>query len=264
MSVDFVTRAGRGAVGPQVLESAHANRRAIDRGISEATVNDTREALNTVLREAYGAGENTWLYVRDFDDTTVWFEIEGRGADDAGIYGQTFTNSDGVVALTGPAPRCASRPSTSRSPGRTAPSPPPRSPRRTTWARSRSRRPSTPARREGRSGRQAPGGARRREGQEQDARGGAAGRTRGDRAAALLLEHRGDVEFTPLETRGLLSELPVKEGALDEEAFTTRVKTEAARVAEAGGAGRIRGFGGTPPGGAPISWDDIDKIGQEA
>lgn len=101
MSVDFVTRPGRGGKVLQVLESAAANQRALDRGIAEATVNDTREALQTVLREAYGAGENTYVWVRDFDASTVWFEIEGRGAVDAGIYGQAYTSADGVVALSG-------------------------------------------------------------------------------------------------------------------------------------------------------------------
>jgi hypothetical protein len=100
MSVDFVTRAGRGGKVLSVLESAAANRRAIRHGVSEATVNDTREGLTQVLRDAYGTGEGVWIYVRDFDDTTVWFEIEGAG-DDTGIYGQAYTETDGAVSLTG-------------------------------------------------------------------------------------------------------------------------------------------------------------------
>jgi hypothetical protein len=103
LSVDFVTRAGRGGKVLSVLESARANTRAIGRGISEATVNDTREALVQVLRDAYPSAEDNerghWVYVRDFDDSTVWFEIEG--SDDAGIYGQAYTSTDGAVALSG-------------------------------------------------------------------------------------------------------------------------------------------------------------------
>src|SRR5438105_2416555 len=53
-SVDFVTRAGRGGRVLSVLESARANKRAIGHGISEATVNDTREGLQQLLRDAYG------------------------------------------------------------------------------------------------------------------------------------------------------------------------------------------------------------------
>lgn len=100
LSVDFVTRPGRGGRVLSVLESARANKRAVGHGISEATVNDTREGLTQVLRDAYGTGEGVWIYVRDFDDTTVWFEIEGAG-DDTGIYGQPYTDADGAVSLTG-------------------------------------------------------------------------------------------------------------------------------------------------------------------
>jgi hypothetical protein len=100
-SVDFVTRAGRGGRIVDLLESVRANHRAVANGVSEATVNDTREALQNALRDTYPSpdGMNHWIWVRDFDDTTVWFEVEG--GDDAGIYGQTYTEADGAVALTG-------------------------------------------------------------------------------------------------------------------------------------------------------------------
>lgn len=99
MSVDFVTRAGRGGKVLSVLESARANSRAIAHGVAEATVNDTREALQTLLRDTYG-GEKTYVWVRDFDEATVWFEVEN--SDDSGVYGQSYTQSDaGAVALSG-------------------------------------------------------------------------------------------------------------------------------------------------------------------
>lgn len=99
MSVDFVTRAGRGGKVLSVLESARANSRAMRRGVAEATVNDTREALQTLLRDTYSA-EKTYVWVRDFDDSTVWFEVES--GDDSGCYGQSYTQSDaGAVALSG-------------------------------------------------------------------------------------------------------------------------------------------------------------------
>lgn len=95
-SVDFVTRAGRGGKVLAVLESARANQRALGHGIDESTVNDTREELQSVLRDAYG-GDQRWIYVRDFDDTTVWFDVG-----DDGIWGQTYSTSDGgAVELTG-------------------------------------------------------------------------------------------------------------------------------------------------------------------
>jgi hypothetical protein len=99
-SVDFVTHAGRG--GMILLESARpslVNARAIEHGLVEATVNDTREALQNVLRDAYG-GDKTYVWVRDFDDTTVWFEVED--SDGSGIYGQEYTQTaNGAVELVG-------------------------------------------------------------------------------------------------------------------------------------------------------------------
>jgi hypothetical protein len=98
LSVDFVTRAGRGGRILPLLESARVNKRAIGHGIAEATVNDTREALQTVLRDTYG-GEKVYVWVRDFDDATVWFEVEN--GQDSGVFGQTYSNADGAVALSG-------------------------------------------------------------------------------------------------------------------------------------------------------------------
>jgi hypothetical protein len=100
-SVDFVTKAGRGGKVLALLESARGdvNRRAVARGLSEATVNDTREQLNSQLTDAYGA-ENTWTSIRDFDDTTVWFYVESSDSD--GTYQQTYTqDADGAITLTG-------------------------------------------------------------------------------------------------------------------------------------------------------------------
>lgn len=89
-SVDFVTRAGRGGRVLAVLESAR---------IVEATVNDTREALQQVLSAAYG-DDDRWTYVRDFDDSTVWFQVSADGVEQ--MYGQTYSQGDdGVVTLTG-------------------------------------------------------------------------------------------------------------------------------------------------------------------
>jgi hypothetical protein len=99
LSVDFVTRAGRGGKILPLLESARVNKRAIGHGIAEATVNDTREALQTVLKDTYG-GDKVYVWVRDFDDTTVWFEVESDT--DSGCYGQSYTQGDaGAVSLTG-------------------------------------------------------------------------------------------------------------------------------------------------------------------
>ncbi|WP_224279124.1 hypothetical protein [Nocardioides lacusdianchii] len=88
-SVDFVTRAGRGGRVLSVLESA---------GVVEATHNDTREQLQNALGLTYG-GEDRWTYVRDFDETTVWFQVSADGVER--MYGQTYAAADGAVTLTG-------------------------------------------------------------------------------------------------------------------------------------------------------------------
>lgn len=91
LSADYVTHAGRGGKILQVLESA--------RGISEATANDTREQLEQALRDSYG-GEKSWLGVRDFDESTVWFWWSTP--DSEGCYQLGYTTDDaGVLSLSG-------------------------------------------------------------------------------------------------------------------------------------------------------------------
>lgn len=101
-SVDFVTKAGAGGKLVSLLESARPARvieRAVAHGVAEATANDIREALNVVIRTAYG-DENTWPWLRDFDDTTCWFEIST--SDSENTYAQTYTLAeDGTATLTG-------------------------------------------------------------------------------------------------------------------------------------------------------------------
>lgn len=102
-SVDFVTHAGRGGSILSVLESAlpaNVNQRALSNGVQEATVNDQREALSNVLRDAYNA-DKTWVWLRDFDESTAWFDIEDN--DGSATWQQTYTTGDNglVDALTG-------------------------------------------------------------------------------------------------------------------------------------------------------------------
>lgn len=69
------------------------------RGVAEATVNDRREQLQTLIKDQYGS-DDAWPWVRDFDDSTVWFDI--GGGDDGGVYQQGYEVSDDVAtALTG-------------------------------------------------------------------------------------------------------------------------------------------------------------------
>lgn len=89
LSIDYVTKAGRGGRILAVLESARTR-------VDEATSNDTREALNAALRAAYGA-EDVWLWLRDFDDTTAWFTRED--ADSSAIYQQAYVLADNGTAV---------------------------------------------------------------------------------------------------------------------------------------------------------------------
>lgn len=94
-TIDFVTHAGRGGTILSVLESARpstVNARAVTNGVEEATVNDQREALSNVLRDAYNA-DNTWVWLRDFDETTAWFDIEDN--DGSATWQQAYTTGDG-------------------------------------------------------------------------------------------------------------------------------------------------------------------------
>ena len=66
----------------------------------EATANERREQLHAALRDAYVDDDQCqWVWVRDFDDTTVWFDVES--GDDAGTWQQTYTAADdGAVSLS--------------------------------------------------------------------------------------------------------------------------------------------------------------------
>lgn len=76
-----------------------ATESAVRRGVTEATANDRREQLHALVKDEYG-GDQIWPYVRDFDDNTVWFEIEG--GDDGGTYQQGYeVTDDAATALTG-------------------------------------------------------------------------------------------------------------------------------------------------------------------
>lgn len=247
-SVDFVTRAGRGGRVLSVLESA---------GVVEATHNDTREQLQNALGLAYG-GEDRWTYVRDFDETTVWFQVSADGVER--MYGQTYAAADGAVALTGertevrtvttyvPVTRPGSTTTTEESEEDTMP--------QIEEARLREL--------EEASGRVPTLESERDTAvQERDeARRQLAETRRQTRAQAIVAERAADqhVEFTALEQRGLLAGLPVNEaGELDEAAFTTTVNEAAAAALEARGAGRVSGFGGTATEPAAISESDIDS-----
>ncbi len=262
-SVDFVTHAGRG--GMVLLEAARpslVNARAVHHGVAEATANDTREGLQQLLRDAY-AGERTYVWVRDFDESTVWFEIESGDA--SGIYEQTYTSDDtGAVGLTGdrtevrvvtkyvPVTRPGSTTTTTEA-SKEDTMPQIEEARLRELEEAHGRVPTLETERDT---------ANRR---AETAEAELARRDRVDQAATIIAEQAktGAVSFTALECRGLLADLPIKEGQLDVDAFTKTVSEavadkKASTVQEA--AGGVRGFGTTTQqnGGKGLSESDFN------
>ncbi|MEO5663507.1 MAG: hypothetical protein ABIR39_09490 [Nocardioides sp.] len=251
-SVDFVTHAGRGGAFA-LLESAQptrVNRRAVKHGVSEATVNDTRESLQSVLRDEYG-GDKTYVWVRDFEETadgnTVWFEVESE--DDNGIFAQAYAMSDTAGAsLTGD--RTEVQVQT----------------KYVAVTRPDSNTPTTEADQEITMGKiqveesvhtDALAKAGRVDALETEnatlkdektradvAEAALATERRTSRAMTLIREH--DHRFSPLEAKGLVAELPLTEsGDFDEEKFGTQLTEHAATAQVAAGAGTVTSFGQT-------------------
>lgn len=59
---------------------------------SKATANETREALQKGLRD-YHESTQEWAYLRDFDDTKVWYELYGAGSKGA-LFERTYELDD--------------------------------------------------------------------------------------------------------------------------------------------------------------------------
>ncbi|MFK5689593.1 hypothetical protein ACI3EY_07990 [Ornithinimicrobium sp. LYQ92] len=253
-SVDFVTFPGRGGKVLSVLESARAGR------VSEASTEDTRRALIDALRGAYGA-EDTWVWVQDFDpdQSLVWFTVESP--DDWSTFQQGYSTDDaGAVTLADGDPtqvraRTEYVPVTTTDAAEASPKPPV-APAGSTPTHESPKEDTMPQIEEGRLAQlEADAGRVQTLESERDAatterdeaREALAARDRTDQARTIITTQAREagVAFTAMEERGLLAGLPVKDGALDESAYTDTVKEAAAEVAKAAGAGTVRGFGQT-------------------
>ncbi|MBE7701260.1 hypothetical protein H9623_13245 [Oerskovia sp. Sa1BUA8] len=88
-----------------------------------------------------------------------------------------------------------------------------------------------------------------------------------DTATAARIIAEANVDFDELQTAGLLASAPriAESGRLDTDAFTKAVAEHAAKIAEAQGAGSVRGVGGgtTISGGAPTV-AQLDEAGASA
>lgn len=252
-SVDFVTFPGRGGAVLSVLESAR-------RGVQEATVEDMNRALRDAVKGAYGS-EDTFVWVRDFDPDAglVWFTVED--ADSMTTYQQGYTlDEDGTATLADgdptevrarteyvPVTTDATEGASPRSP--VAPAghtPTHESPEEDTMPQIEESR---LAQLEADAGRvQTLESERDAAIAERDqAREALAAHDRAAAARKIITAQATEagVTFTALEERGLLADLPVTDGALDEDAYTQTVAEAAATKASQAGAGTVHGFGHT-------------------
>lgn len=89
-SVDFVTKAGRGGRVMEVLESAR---------LREGINDEARSLLQAAVRAAQG-NRDMWLFVRDHDDSTVWFDVEAP-SDQLTTFEQKYTRNGINITLEG-------------------------------------------------------------------------------------------------------------------------------------------------------------------
>lgn len=277
LSCDFVTRAGRGGRILQVIESAdQVAARAVRRGVAEATANDTREALQTALRDAYG-GEDSWVWVRDFDETTVWYEHETP--DDSGTYAEGYTLADdGAVTLTGQRTEVRVRttyvPANTRSDGTTTEEseedtmPNIEESELTRLRESAGRVQTLESERDAAVTRAETAESERDTAvaERDEARSTLAESARTSTIARIVGEaaEAARVELNEFEAAGLASRAVVTDGTVDEAATRTAFDTAIASIKESRGS-VIHGFGRTrQPEPSEVSESDLDALGDAA
>jgi hypothetical protein len=89
--VDFVTVAGRGGKIDKVIEALAAK-------AHEVTANDLRSQLRELVKAAYG-DDQTYVWLEDHDEKSVWFSLEDQVK--ATTYQVGYTVTDDVAELTG-------------------------------------------------------------------------------------------------------------------------------------------------------------------
>lgn len=241
-SVDFVTHAGRGGKVLSVLESTRAR-------VAEALNSDTHEALSRAIADAQDGDRYAW--VRDFDETTVYFTTED------GTYSQGYTLSDDATIATLTGQRVEVRVRTEYVPVTAdaveASHQPPAPAGQSTATVPEETHMATTQIEETELGRLRQDAERvptlESERDQATARATEAERTARSavrRADAIEMIAENGHAFTNLERRGLLADLPeTDDGALDRDAFTATLTEAAAESATRQGAGTVNGFGRT-------------------
>lgn len=260
-SVDFVTRAGRG--GEILVESAIREHEllesaASDLEVDEATASDRMTHLRDVVKATHGGdGKSAWVRDQDAEKSTVWFDVYNGGTSKTFEQGYKVGANDVDVELTGKPTEV--RPVTNYVPVTRPDSntPTTEDDQEVTMGNIQIEESEHQALTE-KAGRVDTAEARATKAEE-----ALAERDRRD-AASEIVDKRAteaEVSFSPLERKGLLVEIPIKESVLDVETFTKTVDEAAAAKKAAGGAGSVTGFGGTPTGGGDqvVSESDIDK-----
>ncbi|ACZ29576.1 hypothetical protein Xcel_0537 [Xylanimonas cellulosilytica DSM 15894] len=101
-SVDFVTKAGRGGKILALVESARANVRAVQRGLSEASAEQRGGELRALVRAAYATGAREHAWIVDYDETARTVTFTHETEDGSRILRQAYELTDDVAtALTG-------------------------------------------------------------------------------------------------------------------------------------------------------------------
>jgi len=103
VSVDYVTKAGRGGQVLPLLESARRHRLEEVGEAGGLSVRETENALRAELSTSYEP-DGVWLWVKDLGDDWVVWEIDGGdGPLEAGCYQASYTiDGDAVVAIGTP------------------------------------------------------------------------------------------------------------------------------------------------------------------
>lgn len=99
LSIDFVTKAGRGGAVLAVLEAHRPP-------ASEASLysDDLRNRLRAALIDRFGEGDGSWCYVRDFNDEQVVFELYGDNVTNPGTFALPYQMQGDDVVLSSDAP----------------------------------------------------------------------------------------------------------------------------------------------------------------